>query len=460
MKLLDAPRRNFGWRRRAHTILAGHVFYIESKACLALYKFNKKREKVMKKVLIFIGSLAVIALLLHVSLFVFINVKGKEILVTAVKDNVGIDADVKSLTLRFPFILEIEDFSCKGLSFQKARASLGAVNPFAPKVILNKVLIEGLDVEVKKEKARLSIEAVSAAKSALRAQSAKKAPPEKKDASTRKASLSEEKSDAVKPAPGASKKSVSLTIKELHLKDGLVQVSDATGKKPLKFSLQDIDLKLRNFTYPRLTKCYIDLRSSLKAGHKEIKDVIKVKGWVDYFNKSMDINLNAGSMDYFSFSGYYPESWRNWSSVIEDAVLSLDSNLAAKSNDLVIDTVISLDRIAFKDFPETEENAQAIARVKTMKTVVAFLGGSDDSAQLRFKIKTKMDKPKLDFSSIKNNIKGIVQVGPITIIGEAIKKVKDQAEKKVKNGKDISVDTVEEAIKGAVDIFKGIFKDR
>ncbi|MFH1505332.1 MAG: DUF748 domain-containing protein [Candidatus Omnitrophota bacterium] len=410
----------------------------------------------MRKILIFIMVLVVIVLLIHISIFAFINIKGEDFLVTAIKTNTGIDASMESLTLKFPFILEIKNFECDDLFFERVSISLGFTNPFALKLILNKVFIEGLNIEVKREKSKFYLEPIQILRNSQTPKVTKKAIPSKeKDVSTVEAGLPENTASApaVKKTEAISKeKSFSLEIKSLYLKNSSVQFSDLTAKKPIVFSLEDVNLRIRNFTYPQLSNFYIKLVSSLKVGSKKIKDIINAEGWIDYNNKSMDVDFNIDSIDYFSFSEYYPDSWQAWSSVIEEAEFSLASDLISQENNLVIDCSLSLDKMAFKAIEESEENQKAISRIKTLKTAVAFLKKGEDKPELHFKIKTKMDAPNLDFSSLKDSIKGIISVGPITVIGETINKVK----KKIEDSKDSGLDTTEDIIKGAIDIFKGI----
>jgi len=405
----------------------------------------------MKKIFSVVMVLVAVTLLLHVALFTFINVKGKDILITAIKVNTGVDADIESLTLKFPFVLEIKGFKAKDFSFNEAVASLGIFNPFALRLVIDRVFIEGLSAKIKRDKAKISPVLISI----------KKKSPEEEGVSMEKAELPKKETSAAKPAeikPAVAlipaKKSFSIKINNLYLADGNIQFVDLTGKKPLEISLTGANLKLRNFIYPQLTKFYLDSTSSIAIGAVEIKNTIGLKGWVDYFNKNMNVRLGVDKVDYFSLSDYCPGSWQSWSSLIEEAVFSFDSNLVSENNDLTIDCILSLDKISFKELPESEENQVAISRVRTMKTVIAFLKGKESEPQFRFKLKTKMDTPKLDFSSVKDNIKEIVQIGPITVIGETINRVKD----KIKEKKDSGVNTTEEVIKGAVDIFKSIFK--
>ena len=84
----------------------------------------------MKKLLIFLFIVGVIIVLIHVGLYFYINTKGKDLLIKAIREKFNAQAQVDSLLLRTPFTLEINNFRCQDVAFQKAKVSFALANPF------------------------------------------------------------------------------------------------------------------------------------------------------------------------------------------------------------------------------------------------------------------------------------------------------------------------------------------
>src|SRR3989338_142079 len=101
----------------------------------------------MKKILAVLVSIVIIVILLHVALFVFINLKGKEVITANLEKNFGQEVELGSLKLGFPFTIELKNFSCADISFEKANASLGIFNPFRS-LGITKLSIEGLKINI------------------------------------------------------------------------------------------------------------------------------------------------------------------------------------------------------------------------------------------------------------------------------------------------------------------------
>ncbi len=92
--------------------------------------------------------------------------------------------------------------------------------------------------------------------------------------------------------------------------------------------------------------------------------------------------------------------------------------------------------------------------MKTLKTIISYLKGDKDKPTLRFKLITTMDSPELDFSSLKENLKGVIQISPLTVI----EGIADGVKGKINETGDTTISGVVETIKDAADIIKGMFK--
>lgn len=394
----------------------------------------------MKKLLIILVVIAIVVALLHVALFVFINFKGRDIIVARLQKNFGHQAQLDSLTLSFPFAIEIKNFQCGDVSFRKAKASLGLSNPFV-RLLISNLSLEDLTFKVTMD--RKGVRAQPAFSKSWRRRK-----PEVPDQSAEgfalpdQVSVTESKKlerDKLEPA-----KKLPLIIKNLYINGGRIELNEAIRGKPIITTISNINVHLKNLSYPDLTKFSLDVSGALKTQEGVSKKNININGWVDYANKNMDISLNLKRIDYTAFSEYYPLNWKPENLGIKEAFLSLSSDFISQSNELVIKNTLTLDSLEYLELAEGEEESP---RRKTLKTALAFLKGNRDIPSFKFIIKTKMDSPKLDFASIKKSFKETIPFSPATILQGVVGVVKEEVQDKLKNTKEITVDE-------AVDIFK------
>ena len=247
------------------------------------------------------------------------------------------------------------------------------------------------------------------------------------------------------------------TINRLIINDGVFKYTDKLAQgKSVTFKAEKVYMKVNNlsFTSSGLKKFSLQLKGNLfwREGNY---GSIDVDGWVDYPRKNMDVDLKLQNIDYRAFSEYYPPFWKPDSLGVKEAYLSLNANLHSRYNDLVIDTFLVLERIAFY---EQKENVEDASKVNYLRTIIALVQGVQNKPILHFKLNTKMDSPKLDFSPLKKNFKGIIKVKPSMIVEEALDKTKEKVTQGARDAKDITVNNAMDAIKGVVDAIKGAIK--
>lgn len=389
----------------------------------------------------------ILTIVFHIVVFVFLNVKGKDVLKDIVKKNYGAEAEVGSLTFRFPFTVVIKDFKCADLSFKNADISLGFFNPFGWYLNLNRVYLEAFNFRVKKEKDKISLAPFFTKETAAL---------EPKEQPALKAS-----SGSQPTASSRKKTPFSFKIGKLYFKDGSGEIIDLTRDAPITYVLKNLNLEVKHLLYPQLTKFYVKLSGSLERGDRTMKDVVNVRGWVDYAHKNMDMEININNVDYLAFSDYYPPFWKPDNLGIKEAQLSCGAKFNSKDNDLVIDGILSLDKIEFIEAIDNNSNA------KMLRTIIAFYKGDSEKATLPIRLRTKMDSFKLDFSSIQYDFKDKIKIGPIIFIQNALDKTKGIISEKVKEagentkeaaGKinDIKDAAVDKTVDKAVDIIKDV----
>ena len=386
----------------------------------------------MKKLFIFLGIIIVVILILNVALFIFINTKGKDVIAENIERSLGVDVSIDSLSFKFPFTVEIKNFKCADISFKKADIFLGMIDPFGYRIILNKVSIDELKAKVIKNEEGIVI-----------------IPPSPKDVSSGVPKESQE----VKKIPSKDdepQKKLAITFKNLHIKNSQVEFIDLTADKPFSIILDSLDIRLRGLSFPQLTKFHIRLESSVKTQKGLCQDAIVANGWADYFRKNMDVDVNINAVNYTFFSDLYPPFWKPDNLGINEAFLSLKANLNSKDNDLLINSNIALDEINFTQGLEDTSNQDLI------KTILAFLKGDKEKASLNLKLKTKMDSPKLDFSSIKGSFQDALPMGQL-LVGGVIGKTKETVSERVGDVKEMTVDKSIDTIKKTIDTIKGIF---
>lgn len=404
-------------------------------------------RKIFMGILIFLIVIAV----LHIGLFAFINLKGKDILASRIEEKIGIKPKIGSLSLHFPFMLTIDDFSLGTLSFAKANISVRSFNPISPSLKLNKVHIDKLHLEIIKEKGKVAVDPVYQ-------RSIDKAKPARDKDDDK---LSQEK-DSSRPKPKKDMaKEMTIEIKDFYLKDSELRYIDKNQKPVIDLILSELNLKITNFNYPKFTKFNINFDSSLKMEKEVLKDLITANGWIDYFNRNMDMILRVNSFRYSAFSDFYPSVWRHQNLGLKKAILSLNSKIIAEENNLTIDNLLSLEEVEFIKI--SEENQKELSRQRLIKTVIGLLKDENGKSQIRLKLKTKMDTPQIDLDVLGKGLKESVPLGPKFITEQIIYKAGDIAKEGVTKPEKIPQNTIEttiDAIKNTVDKFKDIFEDQ
>ncbi len=405
----------------------------------------------MKKILIALASIVIIVILLHLALFVFINLKGREVIIANLEKNFGQEVKLDSLTLSFPFAIELKNFSCADISFDKADASLGIFNPFR-RLAIAKLAIKGLKINIVNDQRGLHVLpffAKSKPQGVLEEKIAEN------QAALQPATNFIPKNGIAKDSE--ANKIIPMTIKDVQIFDSLIEYEDKTNPEAKPIIVKVIDVKLNNFSFPNPGKFYLKAKGQALVGETAGVTSIDLKGWVDYVHKNMDLDISLNNIGYGTFDPYWPPFWQSQNLGVKRAGLSFNSNLNSKENELTIKNSLALDSIEYIEVLEgQEENPRAM----TLRTILAFLKGNGDKPVFNFVIKTKMDSPKLDFASVKDSFKETVPLGSLMVEGVA-GQLKDSLEDKLKDNKNITVDEAIDAFKKSgeeiVDTLKNIF---
>lgn len=392
-----------------------------------------------KKITLILAGLILIIAVLHLVVFIFLNVSGKNLLQNYIKDNFSAEAQISSVSFRFPFTVVVKDFKCNDVEFSKAHISLGLFNPFGRSISLRKVYIDDLNLKIKIEKDKFTV-APLFVKETVKVQQ----PPQV-----------EVEAAAAAGSPQKSKQGpFSIKMGKFLVNNASAQVLDLTRDKPVTFNLKNIDIALRNFVYPRLSKFYLEMSASLEKDGIESENIIMAKGWADYSRRNMDIKFNINSAEYIMFNEYYPPFWKPDNLGVKEAKLSLDSKINSVNNDLVIEAVLALDKIEFK------EEMQNNSRVNSLKTMLAFFRGEGGKPVLPVKLRTKMDSFHIDFAALQSEFKGKMKLDIGTIVINILNKAKGKTEEATRDIKEITVDKAVDVTKEGVGVVKDVTVDK
>ncbi len=388
----------------------------------------------MKKFIVFIGGFVFVLIGIYLAVYIFINTQGKKLFLDFLKKKYHTEAQLESLKLSFPFRLTLKNFNYQDVSFSQAKVTLIGINPFNLSFILTDIYVENLSLNIEGKDKGFVI---------------------KPFLDTTNGFSTEEKLLPRKSLPkqkNTQKKNVSFIAKKLFLKDATVNLRTKLRNLPLTVSFKDLNLKVRGLCYPKLSKFYFELTSSLEAEEKLMKDFINAKGWVDWNKKDMDVVIHLVGFDYLAFGRYYPPFWRPENLQLKEAFLSLDALLNSVNNDLTINATLYLDKFSFIDEP------QEPSKVESLKTLIdLFREDKDSKPTLHFlPIKTRMDKLELDLSSIWEEIQKKVKVSFLGTVIRFLGKTPEFLGKGTKEIKKMSIDPAVEALKGIVDIIKGL----
>jgi len=382
-----------------------------------------------KRITLILAAIILVIALLHLVLFIFLNINGKNILKDYIRKNFSAEAEIRSVSFRFPFTVVVKGFKSDDVEFNKADISLGLFNPFNRSVNLSKVYIDRLNFKVKIEKDKFAISPFISRQTA-----------EPKDTQA-PVVTAEAVPQKIKP------KTFSVKIGKLLVNNASAQVLDLTKDTQVTFNLRNINIILKHFVYPGLPKFYLEANASLDKGEIKSDNLIAIKGWADYSRKNMDVKFNINNADYIMFSDYYPPFWKPDNLGIKDAKLSLDSKINSLNNDLVIEAVLMLDKLEFK------EEMQNDSRVNSLKTMIAFFKGEQDKPALPIKLRTKMDSFHIDLASLQSEFKGKMRLDIGTIVINILDKAKDKI---TETTKDVKAATIDKAVDKTSDTVKGV----
>lgn len=341
----------------------------------------------MRVLTTFLLIVFVLLVCVYAGVFIFVNTQGKEALIENLESRFSEKVNVEAVTLEFPFTLTIKNFSCGDVVFKRLSIPLVGGNFLLPRVVVGRILVDGLQIKIKREKDKISLPV------------------------------------PVSDAPVASSqnqqvKTLSFNIKNIQIQNASIEINDVTQEKPITIKIYDINAYLGDVQYPRLSKLLLDLKASVEVHDIKMIDALKANGWVDYAARDMDVDCSLQGVAYTALRGYYAPMWSAEKLGIHQATISLKTNITSVKNDCTIQGIVYIDKVEY--LPDGQGTKQSY-----VKTILALIQGKDDKPEYRFSLKTKMDSPNLDFSSLTKNFKGIVKFDVGSAVGQILDQVKE-----------------------------------
>lgn len=379
-------------------------------------------------------SLVVITAVLYVSLWKIIDFKARPFLIESIKNKTGKDVNLDSVKFVPPIGIKIENICSSNMNIEEVRISLDLLRTITGRVAFDVFEIKNGDILIVKEGNKIKLPLVGL----LVGQSV--ASSEVKEGQ----SLPKVK-ESIEPE---EKNSFNISAKELILDEFTIRFKDLSQDQNFRGSLHDLNGFIRNPAYPFSSRVSFDLSSDLKFDDLMFENDFKLKGWMDFSSNSMNAHLEIENIPYEKLAVYYPSFWRPKNLGLKEALLSFESYFTSVDNDLTIEGTLSLLKY---DFDEEKKDS---TRVAITEGLIQLFKQNKKYPGFNFKLKTKFDNPRLDFSQITAKLNNDVGKGKVAVsVGkEVIKNIPKQAYGSSQKAAGEVVDIGTDTTKGAVDI--------
>jgi hypothetical protein len=353
--------------------------------------------KIVIKILV--ALLVLTVLFLFVFCHIFINLNGKFILETKLKEEFAREAWVGSVRTRFPFDVVVKNIDVKDLfTIKDVYARGGLFDIFRGSLILSELKIKGAEFAlVKTATIPEPPENKTAEEDAESAGSLQDAGQQEQNKTIPE--IRAIPSDNIET--GAFKFPI-VRIKHLLAKDCVLNFIDYSLKdKELRFKIDNVAIKIDNFNFPVKESIItsFELKGKIPWENIEEKGMIDISGWIDLFKRNMQANVKIEDIDGVYLAPYYA-GWVDLEKArIEKAKLNFSSSITGLDNDVNAACHLELTEIVFETRQDEEEQnrAEKIAQV----VLDIFKDLNQGKIVLDFNYKTKMDSPELGINAIK-----------------------------------------------------------
>jgi uncharacterized protein involved in outer membrane biogenesis len=367
---------------------------------------------VAMRALKFLLILIIILVALYVGAYLFVSIKGKDILQAKLEQQLKRPVTVQGLTLGFPFRLQIQGLDIEGLG----RIEDMSVSPSLAKLLTGRVVLNELSIK----SPQLNIERQRSGKIEFFPLGAQdKNNPGRDNPGVDNPGGDNPSGDDPPAQNENNPKGGSLLLSNFVIQDGTLNFKDKNiDPSGFNIRLSDINIEVKRFSLPALPlKTEFKISANIFGGDATQPAGLDAQGWIDLLKKDMDGTVSLTGVN---LTDYQPYCRKYLLSEVRSGGLQFNSQLKAENNDLTADCVLEIENLTFK----TERGLGQ----RGASFLGELLGNIESGAQkvkLDFVIKTKLDNPKIDFAQITGSF------------------VQKAAEKKIK-------DTVKGAIERAI----------
>ncbi|HEC68975.1 MAG TPA: DUF748 domain-containing protein [Candidatus Omnitrophica bacterium] len=346
--------------------------------------------KILKISLIILGVL----LLIYFSLWIFINLKGKQLFTEKIKELTKREVKIEELKFKPLLGVELRSFSTEGLDLKLLTVSITPFSLLSRKLAFNLVKIEDADINIIKKDNIINIPlGFTSPKINLKKKEVSKKP---------------------LPLQPSLKKNIGINFLIKNLSFNKLRINftdeDFTSSLILNGEIKKLNSSLSS-------DIFFDITADLKIKEFFLPEDLTFKGFVNFKKKSMSARLKIKEIPYTAFAKYYPPFWKPENLGIEKASLAFEAYLKSVNNLLNIDT---LTQLLDWEFQETsEENMSSLVKI-----AIESLKNSEGIPSFRYVMETEFDNFKIDFSGLKSQLQEQIRGAPLTYIGKkAVKKV-------------------------------------
>jgi uncharacterized protein involved in outer membrane biogenesis len=196
-------------------------------------------------------------------------------------------------------------------------------------------------------------------------------------------------SDLLTPSQKPKAKSKrQLLILRIEIKKGEIELLDHTAvSQPFTTKIDNLNLRIAKVYFPPTSaKTNFNLSFDLVNLAGQIRGSAETQGWVNIIKKDMSADLEIKNFDLTYFKPYYKSGF----SSIQSGVLSFDSNLNSKDNDLAARCKLEVNSLTFAQENESSSDVFGVS----VTNLIDYLKDSQGKISMTFTLHGKMDKPQ------------------------------------------------------------------
>ena len=371
----------------------------------------------MKILKIFLITLGVV-LAVYFSLWVFINLKGKQLFIKKIKELTEKEVKIEELKFKPLLGVELRNLYTEGLDLKLLTASINPFYLLSRRLAFNLVKIEEADIYLVKKDNIINIPlGFTPSKVGLK----------KKEVSKKPLPLG---------VPLKKNIGINFLIKNLSFNKLRINFTDEDFASSLT-----LNGEVKKLNSSLSSDIFFDITADLKVKEFFLPQDLTFKGFINFKKKSMSARLKIKEIPYTAFAKYYPPFWKPENLGIEKANLAFEVYLKSINNLLNIDILTQL--LDWKFQETSEENISSLVKI-----AIEFLKNSQGIPSFRYVMETKFDNLKINFSDLKSQFQKQIKGVPLTYIGEkSVEKVTDVGKETVTKAVEITTKAVGEVLK-------------